>query len=133
MTYEYGTTVTEEGKTKLNPATRLGHMTRKVDVSHSFGPAGEGAMELSFPALRGASGAPVMFNELMQASRLGKHTMGVVGVIIANASYHLAPTQIESVLTEDNKMYQEVRFMLPQGLAVSVNHLRPMYDRAMNG
>jgi len=107
-------------------------MTRTVDVSDRFGPAGENAMELSFPALMGASGAPVMFNELLLASRMGKHTMGIVGVIIANASYHLLPTQIASVLTDDNKLYEEVRFMLPQALAVSVKHLRPMYDRAMN-
>jgi hypothetical protein len=57
--------------------------------------------------------------------------LGVVGVVIANASYHLAPAQIEEVLNADNTSYGETRFMLPQGLAVSVRHIRAMYEQAL--
>jgi hypothetical protein len=56
---------------------------------------------------------------------------GVIAVLIANTSYYLAPAQIEEVLTADNTEYREVRYMLPQGLAVSVRHIRAMYDKAM--
>lgn len=51
--------------------------------------------------------------------------------MIANASYHLAPAQIEEVLNADNTSYGEVRYMLPQGLAVSVRHIRAIYEKAM--
>jgi len=65
-------------------------------------------------------------------SMLGKRSGGVVAVVIANAAYHLAPAQIEEVLNADNTSYGETRFMLPQGLAVSVDHIREKYELAMN-
>jgi hypothetical protein len=67
VTLEYSTTRVERhpasGKviTRLNPAVRMGHMTHHVDVE-TMGGAGQQALELSFPALEGASGAPVMFD-----------------------------------------------------------------------
>lgn len=132
-TYEYGTTEVAGNNITLNPATRVGHMTRRVDVQHRLGPAGLNAMELSFPALRGASGAPVMFNELVKFSVLqGKPNAGIVGVIVANAEHHLLPAQIESVLDDKNDLYQEIRYLLPQALAVDIQHLRPMYESAMS-
>ncbi|OBB77875.1 serine protease [Mycobacterium sp. 852014-52144_SCH5372336] len=132
MTYEYGTTVVTGTSMNFNPATRLGHMTRRMDLQDTLGPAGDGAMELSFPALRGASGAPVMFDESAGRLLLGKPGFGIVGVIVANAAYHLLPAQIEAVLSQDNSSYEEVRYLLPQAVAVSVEHLRPMYERAMS-
>lgn len=106
-------------------------MTRRITLPANFGAVGE-AMELSFPALRGASGAPVMLNEFVTDALMGKDPFGVVGVVLASASYHLLPVQIESVLTEDDTLYEEVRYMLPQAVAISIDHLRPMYERAMS-
>lgn len=130
MAYEYGTTLVTGAGITLNPAMRLGHMTRRVDLEDGLGPAGRNALELSFPALRGASGAPVMFNDVLLRSMLGKRNAGIVGVIVANASHHLLPAQIESVLDEKNNLYEEVRYLLPQAIAVDIQHLRPMYERA---
>jgi len=131
MTYEYGTTRLVGNRITLNPVTRIGHMTRRLGPGDGLTALTDEAIELSFPALRGASGAPVMINELPMNSLLGKENMGVVGVVIANASYHWAPAQVEGVLNADNTSYGEVRYMLPQGLAVSVRHIRAMYDEAM--
>jgi len=131
MTFEYGTTRRKGSHIHLNPATRIGHMTRRLGPGDGLTSLTDDAIELSFPALRGASGAPVMINEPLQYSLLQKVSGGVVGVVIANASYHLAPAQIEEVLNADNTSYGEVRYMLPQGLAVSVRHIRAIYEKAM--
>lgn len=71
-------------------------------------------MKPSFLALRGASGAPVFYNQKFH----------VVGVIVASASYHLLPIQIETDLTDDNKLIEERKYLLPQALAVNIKHLQ---------
>lgn len=132
MSFEYGTTRVSAGHILLNPATRIGHMTRRLGPGDGLGPpADEDAIELSYPALRGASGAPVMINEPMAYPMQGKHSGGVVGVLVANVSYHLAPAQVEEVLNADNTSYGETRFMLPQGLAIPVKYIRGVYEQAM--
>jgi hypothetical protein len=103
-------------------------MTRMTNAEN-LGPAGVGALELSWPVLRGASGAPVTYND--NPYMPPEEKWGVLGVIVANASYHALPAQITSVLYDDNSLLEEVKYMLPQALAVNINHLRPMYERAM--
>ncbi len=120
MTFEYGTTVEEEGKTLLSPACRIGNLTRIIDRSDLLGPAGNDALELSFPALRGASGAPVLTTD-------GGYK--VVGVIVANVAYDALPVQVHTVLDEKNELLEEIRYILPQGIAVNIRHLREMYER----
>lgn len=118
LAFEYGTTTTAGQQITLNPATRLGNMTRIKDLP-MLGRAGDGALELSFPALRGASGAPVMRAD----------NYHVWGVIVSNVSYNLLPAQIESVLDEGNNLFEEIRYLLPQAAAVNIRHARDMYDR----
>lgn len=113
---EYSTTRSRAGVIHISPATRMGNVTRLVDQRERYGQAGEDALELSFPALRGASGAPVI------SSTNGR----LWGVVIANVSYHLLPSQIITVLDEKNQILEETQFLLPQGLAVHVKHLRAM-------
>jgi hypothetical protein len=128
MTFEYGTTEVVGNQIQLSPATRLGHMTRRLTVE-TLGPAGVGALELSWPALHGASGAPVLYasNPFLPSD----DAWGIVGVVVANAAYHALPAQIVSVLDEKNNIFEEVRYMLPQALAVHISHLRSMYSRAV--
>ncbi|MBN2002241.1 MAG: trypsin-like peptidase domain-containing protein [Anaerolineae bacterium] len=113
---EYSTTRSRAGVIHISPATRMGNVTRLVDLRERYGQAGESALELSFPALRGASGAPII------SSTNGR----VWGIVIANVSYHLLPSQIITVLDEKNQILEETQFLLPQGLAVHVKHLRTM-------
>jgi Trypsin-like peptidase domain len=134
ITLEYSTTrVEEDPSTKktitiLNPAVRMGHMTRHVDIER-MGAAGQQALELSFPALEGASGAPVMYESTPFVAV--EERWGVVGVLVSNVGYEAIPAKIVTELYEDNSTLQEIKYMLPQGLAVNINHLRPMYERAM--
>ena len=78
-----------------------------------YGAAGASMLELSFPALKGASGAPVMSGQFE-----------LWGVIIANVNHHLLPAQIETIYDDDGRVVEETQYMLPQGLAVHVNVIR---------
>ena len=69
---------------------------------------------LSFAALKGASGAPVVSNA----------NLDLWGIVTANRASDLLPTQIETTLDEKNQPIEEVKFMLPQALAIHVKHLR---------
>jgi Trypsin-like peptidase domain len=122
LTFDYGTTISAGRNIHLAPATRIGHMTRMLDLRGHYGPAGVSALELSFPALRGASGAPVMTNDA---------EFRVCGVVVANVAYHLLPAQIETVLDNSNTLLEETRYMLPQAAAVNIIHLKPMYERLL--
>lgn len=118
VTFDYGTTITAGNSIHLSPVTRLGNVTRQFNLPSSYGPAGQNALELSFPALRGASGAPVISND----------DLSLQGVIIANVSYHLLPCQIESVLDVSNTLLEETKYMLPQAVAVDAQHISNMLE-----
>ena len=124
---EYAQTVKENGAFLLNPAMRRGHKTRVVRAEKLGAIAGLDALELSFPALQGASGAPVMFESTPFISEELK--WGVVGVLVANVAYHAIPAQVITLVAENDSYIEERQYMLPQGLAVDINHLRAMYDR----
>ena len=115
-TLEYSDTRIEDGKPVLSPATRMGYASRWVR------PAGASLelMEMSFPALLGASGAPI----------INDWDGLVYGVLVANASYHLLPAQIETVLDERNEILEERRYMLPQGLAAPSDPLVALLARS---
>ena len=107
VSYEYGMTYTAGNAVMLSPATRLGNVTRTIDRTDRYGLAGQEMLELSFPALRGASGAPVLSNEGFK----------LIGMIVANVSYHLLPAQIETIYDESGNIEENTQFMLPQALA----------------
>jgi hypothetical protein len=111
---EYGTTQKLGQKFYVEPATRLGNITRIRNLTDKFNLAGDEALELSFPALRGASGAAIIH---------WAPPFMLFGIVIANVNYHLMPSQVESVLDESNQMYEEIKYMLPQALAVNVKHI----------
>jgi hypothetical protein len=113
--YEYGTTRTLGKQIEVSPATRMGNVTRIRNLQDMYGIKGEAMLELSFPALRGASGSPIL--DIAQDIK-------VWGIVVANISYHLMPAQIETVTREDGSVDEEVKFLLPQALAVNVKHLR---------
>src|SRR5262249_39944508 len=75
-TFEYSTTRIIGEDIYLSPATRIGNVTRVFNLTDLYGKAGESALELSFPALGGASGAPVISNQNFR----------LWGIIIANVS-----------------------------------------------
>ncbi|AGB26874.1 hypothetical protein Mycsm_06759 (plasmid) [Mycobacterium sp. JS623] len=122
---EYAQTVREHGIFILNPAMRRGHKTRNVDAEKLGAIGGLSALELSFPALSGASGAPVLIESTPFVAEHLK--WGIVGVLAANVAYHAIPAQIISLVADDDTYIEERQYMLPQGLAVDINHLKPLY------
>jgi hypothetical protein len=112
--FEYGTTRVAGKNIRFSPATRIGNITRSIDVQDMLGPAGDDALELSFPALKGASGAPVLSNDVAFALH---------GMVVSNVSYHLLPVQIESVIDNGAKTEEHISYMLPQALAVNSKHV----------
>jgi hypothetical protein len=117
-TLEYSETRVVNGCPQFAPATRKGYPTRRI--ADPRGLYRGRLFELSFPALRGASGAPVI-NEWDEV---------VYAVIVANVAYHLLPAQIEEVLDERNEILESTQFLLPQGLAVPCDELIDFFSHA---
>lgn len=119
--FEYGTTITAGQAISFSPANRLGNVTRFRNLRDLFGEAGNQMLELSFPALKGASGAPIM--EWRPPFKLW-------GIVKANVSNELLPVQVETVVDEAEQLQEETKFYLPQALAIHVKHIRHLISRA---
>jgi hypothetical protein len=113
--FEYGTTVKQGHEIFLAPAVRMGNVTRILSDLSVLGRSLKESLELSFPALRGASGAPVLSSN---------HNFSVLGMVVANVSYHLIPSQIETTIDDNGQINEETKFMLPLGIAVHFNSIR---------
>jgi len=120
--FEYGTTIQKGKEIVLAPATRLGNVTRKLASHELLGRKLSNALELSFPALRGASGAPVLSNVGLL----------VWGMVVGNVSYHLIPAQIETTTDEEGRIKEQVMYMLPLAIAVNVSSIREAVDRYLS-
>jgi hypothetical protein len=77
-------------------------------------------VDLSFPAFRRASGAPVLHADSGE----------VLGMIVANVERHLMPAHLERVERDDG-VVEEIRYFLPNGQAIRATHLRDAADMAM--
>lgn len=74
------------------------------------------AMLTSFPALQGASGAPVL------AKTKPRRTLAAVGMMVSNFERHLLPAQILRIDSEKGDS-EEIRYYLPYGKALARIHL----------
>ena len=121
LTYEFSpTSIEEESNGKrlvhFNPYTHKGNV-----VNHFISTFPEAhptsAFLTSFPALQGASGAPVL--------RL--NDLAVAGMLVANFERHLIPAQTVR-LEEANGTAEETSYFLPLGKAIAseviIDHLR---------
>jgi len=90
---------------------RKGHVMRYYESDYPESIPTQ-CLELSFPALKGASGAPVIVES----------DGSVVGMIVQNIGRELLPAQIESV-TELGKYTEQIKYYLPNGKAISWFHL----------
>lgn len=76
-------------------------------------------IDLSYPALKGASGAPVV-----------RESDGIVlGMIVGNVEQQLLPAQIERTESKDGIKDEIVRYFLPSGQALRAAHLREALSR----
>jgi hypothetical protein len=110
---EYSQTRRLGNEMRVSRATRLGTVTRSLNEPER-GKMGENMLEVSFAALRGASGAPVVYADSYE----------LLGMLVGNADYELHPTHVYRCLDDDDKLIEEARYLLPQGLAVSVQNIR---------
>jgi len=119
QSFEYGPTRTIAGRIHYSSATRIGNVTRCLDIAEGLSDAGHDSLEVSFPALDGASGSPIL---------CPSQGFAVWGVVKANIGHHLLPAQIERVYGADGMLIEETKFMLPQALAINVRHLNNLID-----
>ena len=115
LTLEFSATRTvmsEAGiQVRLTPSHHKGYVIRYYTSDYPESIPTE-ALDLSFPALKGASGAPV----------IDEKDGRVIGLIVANIERHLLPAQIERV-NNGIEPKEEIRYFLPTGKAISWKHL----------
>lgn len=97
----------------LDYQNHKGHIVRSYTSSSSHEPVPTQSLDLSFPALRGASGAPAILSP----------SGAVVGMMLGNVERHLVLAQIERIEWPDGPT-EERRYFLPFGKAISWVHLR---------
>lgn len=123
ITLEFSQTSVQAGPDGLRHlnlvhSARKGHVVRGyVTEFLRITPVPTHVLELSFPPLRGASGASVV------AELRHPQPGAVVGLLVANVERHLMPAQVERI-EDDTGVIEERRYFLPLGLAISWRHLR---------
>ncbi|HUD07163.1 MAG TPA: serine protease [Candidatus Saccharimonadales bacterium] len=65
--------------------------------------------EMSYPCLWGASGSPV-FNSA---------TLELVGMMVQNVDHELAPSQLIKAVDDEGQLIEEIKYTIPQGIALS--------------
>jgi hypothetical protein len=81
--------------------------------------AGAKIIEMSYPCLLGASGSPVF-------DRTGAE---VAGIMVQNVDHELAPTQLIQARDSDGNLIEEIRYLMPQAVAISAETLNAELDR----
>lgn len=119
LSYEYSSSRIEVGATNTHvsfePYAHKGNIVRYFESTFPEGRATPSFLT-SFPALRGASGAPIL------AASPNRKSFAVAGMTIANVERHLMPAQI--VRGEDEKGgYEETSYFLPYGMAIALSPL----------
>jgi len=125
--FEYGTTRQYGDRWDFDPAMRTGNITRILRELPGRPHAGDQVLELSFPALLGASGSPVFTNPAIVPTS----GLTLLGIVIENVGYHLLPVHIETILDEKNQILRETQFLLPQAIAINVKHVEGLIRQAV--
>jgi hypothetical protein len=98
----------------LTPNWHKGHMVREYEPGFSHEANDASYIDLSFPALKGASGAPV----------IGENSFQVLGMILSNVETQLMPAQVEITHRTDGTQDEIRRYFLPSAHAIRAEHLR---------
>lgn len=124
FTFEYSSTRFERKRTggthvTFEPMSHKGNVVRYYDSSFPESVVTPSFLT-SFPALQGASGAPVMFT-------IGKKNICVTGILVANQERHLLPAQV--VRIEDaGASLEETKYFLPLGKALHAKTIVPFLE-----
>lgn len=125
-----------ESGLRATPSARIGCITRFVprqEVECVVSSPSDDMLLLSFPAMPGASGAPVV----------RRNDCHVVGVIVQSWSLDATPAKVEEVVEEDvdqpddppgpwprRRIVETRRYLIPQALAANVRTIRQMLAAA---
>lgn len=134
LSYEYsGTRFIRQPDGKLNvhfePNSHKGHTVRRYisDYPERFPTP---SCLVSFPALQGASGAPLL------TFAAPSHEFAIAGMLVANLEAELLPAQVVRIEDEKGRL-EEIKYFLPHGKAISqaglvasLNELRVVYEMA---
>lgn len=123
LTLDYSSTVvrTNEPDVRFSPGTLRGNVVRHY-ISDFPATAGMRCFDTSFPALQGASGAPV----------LTQPGFSVVGMLVGNVQRHLIPAQVARI-EEMDSVIEEIRYLLPFGQALEADEIiRALTDFGLN-
>lgn len=104
----------------IAPDYQVGHVVR-ARTGHFEGSEGALVLEVSFPALRGASGAPLIFDQ----------DFSVVGMILGNVERHLLPAQIEKIEGGPEGPVETRYYFLPRAYAISWVELKEFVDESI--
>ena len=91
-----------------NPSVHKGHIVRAFGTEEPPFQRRTQVYELSFPALLGASGAPVVDLD----------NLSVVGLIVANVATHLIPAQVERIEGGEGEA-ETIHYYLPHAQAIA--------------
>jgi hypothetical protein len=106
----------------LHPAGIKDTSFREYWAEFSFDNDAASYIDVSYPALKGASGAPVV-------NELSGH---VLGMIVGNVENQLAPDEIERTQRSDGTKDQIIRYFLPSAHAIRASHLRDVLTEYTN-
>lgn len=115
--YEYSRTRIEKKRlgdkyVSFEPLTHKGNIMRYFD-SEFPEKIKTPSFNTSFPALQGASGAPVL-------SATKNKNFYIAGIIVANQETHLMPAQIVEIV-DGNNYLEKTSYFLPMGKAINAN------------
>ena len=112
LTFDYSATTFRQGQLGVTPYTRKGHIVCQRENDYP-GPELALTLEMSFPALRGASGAPVILDRRTD----------VIGMVVANVAQRLLPPQLEPI-QQPAGVPGDGAYYLPAALALHWSHLK---------
>jgi hypothetical protein len=119
LTVEYSATrsglILPDGRSAMGitPSFHKGYIVRQYAAEFGF-QGTTSCIDLSYPALKGASGAPVI-EEL---------SGNVLGMIVGNVEQQLMPAQVERTTRSDGTKDEVVRYFMPTAQAIRASHLR---------
>lgn len=104
--------------TRITPTFHMGHVLRTYvsDIGQNLPTK---LMDVSFPALKRSSGAPILHGGSGE----------VEGMIVGNVARQLAPAHVERVVHGEQVM-ESISYQMPQGLAIRASHLRDALEAA---
>jgi hypothetical protein len=103
----------------ITPSFHKGYIVREYATEFGF-QGTTSCIELSYPALKGASGAPV----------IEESSGNVLGMIIRNVEQQLMPAQIERTMRTDGTRDEVIRYFMPTAQAIRASHLREALSHA---